>query len=65
MSTPINVLSKILAPLSNVLVATTSLIERRYQNKGYQISVDELSTALDLAGENDTNEEEKRILEVL
>ena len=62
MSTPINVLSKIFAPLSNALVATTSLIERRFQNKGYQISVDELSTALDLAGESDTNEEEKRIL---
>lgn len=62
MSTPIKVLSKIFAPLSNALVTTTSLIERRFQNKGYQISVDELSTALDLAGENDTNEEEKRIL---
>ena len=62
MSTPINILSKVLAPISKVLVATTSVIEKRFQNKGYQISVDELSTALDLAGENDTNEEEKRIL---
>ena len=62
MSTPINILSKVFNPLSSVLVATTSIIEKRFQNKGYQISVDELSTALDLAGENDTNEEEKRIL---
>ena len=62
MSTPINILSKIFAPVSSVLVATTSVIEKHFQNKGYQISVDELSTALDLAGENDTNEEEKRIL---
>lgn len=62
MSIPINILSKIFAPISSALVATTSVIEKRFQNKGYQISVDELSTALDLAGENDTNEEEKRIL---
>ena len=62
MSTPINILSKLFNPVSSVLVATTSVIEERFQNKGYQISVDELSTALDLAGENDTNEEEKRIL---
>ena len=62
MSTPINILSKLFNPVSSVLVATTSVIEKRFQNKGYQISVDELSTALDLAGENDTNEEEKRIL---
>ena len=62
MSTPINILSKVFAPISDALVATTSVIEKRFQNKGYQISIDELSTALDLAGENDTNEEEKRIL---
>ena len=62
MSTPVNILSKVFAPISSVLVATTSVIEKRFQSKGYQISVDELSTALDLAGENDTNEEEKRIL---
>ena len=62
MSTPVKILSKVFAPVSSILVATTSLIEKRFQSKGYQISVDELSTALDLAGENDTNEEEKRIL---
>lgn len=62
MSTPINLLSKLFAPLSKLLVATTGIIEKRFQTKGYQISVDELSSALDLAGENDTNEEEKRIL---
>lgn len=62
MSAPLNILGKVFSPLSSVLVATTSVIEKRFQNKGYQISVDELSTALDLAGESDTNEEEKRIL---
>ena len=62
MSTPINILSKVFNPVSRALVATTSVIEKRFHKKGYQISVDELSTALDLAGENDTNEEEKRIL---
>ena len=62
MSTPINILSKLFTPVSSILVATTSVIEKRFQNKGYQISVDELSSALDLAGENDTNEDEKRIL---
>ena len=62
MSTPINILSKVFNPISSVLVATTTVIEKRFQNKGYQISMDELSSALDLAGENDTNEDEKRIL---
>ena len=45
-----------------LLVATTSIIEKRFHKRGYQISVDELATALELTAENDTNEEEKRIL---
>jgi gliding motility-associated protein GldE len=48
--------------LSQLLVSSTSIIEKRFNAKGYQISVDDLSSALDLAGENDTKEEEKRIL---
>lgn len=62
MTKPIRFLTIIFSPLSRLLVSATSFIERRYRAKGYQISVDELSSALDLAGENDTNEEEKRIL---
>lgn len=62
MSAPIHLLGKFFTPLSMLLVATTSIIEKRFHKRGYQISVDELATALDLTAENDTNEEEKRIL---
>ena len=62
MSTPLKVLSNFFKPLSQLLVSSTSIIEKRFRSKGYKISVDDLSSALDLAGENDTNEEEKRIL---
>ena len=59
---PLLLLSTIFKPLSSLLVSSTSIIENRFNAKGYKISVDDLSTALDLAGENDTKEEEKRIL---
>ena len=62
MSGPLSLLSTIFKPLCKLLVSSTSIIERRLNAKGYQISVDELSSALDLAGKNDTKEEEKRIL---
>jgi gliding motility-associated protein GldE len=62
MSGPLTVLSTLFKPLSQLLVSSTSIIEKRFNAKGYQISVDDLSSALDLAGENDTKEEEKRIL---
>lgn len=62
MSGPLTVLITLFKPLSQLLVSSTSIIEKRFNAKGYQISVDDLSSALDLAGENDTKEEEKRIL---
>lgn len=62
MSKPIKLFDKLLAPISKTLLVTTNFIEKRFKNKGYQTSVNELSTALDIAGKNNTNEEEKRIL---
>ena len=62
MATPLLVLSRLFSPLSNLLVSSTTIIEKKFRSKGYKISVDELSSALDLAGQNDTKEEEKRIL---
>ena len=62
MSGPLSLLCNLFKPLSQLLVSSTSIIEKRFNAKGYQISVDDLSSALDLAGENDTREEEKRIL---
>ncbi|MGC6470628.1 MAG: gliding motility-associated protein GldE [Flavobacteriales bacterium] len=62
MSTPLTALLKLFKPLSEILVSSTNFIEKRIQSKGYKISVDDLSSALDLAGENDTKEEEKKIL---
>ena len=59
---PLSALSNLFSPLSKLLVSSTTIIEKKFQSNGYKISVAELSTALDLAGENDTKEEEKRIL---
>lgn len=62
MSGPLSLLSTLFKPLSQLLVSSTSIIEKRFNAKGYQISVNDLSSALDLAGGNDTMQEEKRIL---
>ena len=64
MSGPLSLLSNLFKPLSQLLVSSTSIIEKHFNAKSYQISVDDLSSALDLAGENDTKEEEKESLEV-
>lgn len=59
---PVYILSKILRPLSAVLIASTSIVDRRFGQKGYDISVDELTHAIDITSDKSTPEEEKKIL---
>ena len=50
-------------PLSYILLSTSSIIERRIEQKGYEVSVDELNKALELTtATSETTEEEKDIL---
>lgn len=58
MSLPLSVLSKIFSPLSSVLISSTSLIKKSIKNKN-NISIDELSDALDLAKDDELKEDEK------
>jgi putative hemolysin len=55
-------LDKILRPVSSILVMSTSLVDKRYGQKGYDVSVDELTHAIDVTSDKSTPEEEKKIL---
>ena len=55
-------LDKILRPLSTILVMSTSIVDKRYGQKGYDVSVDELTHAIDITSDKSTPEEEKKIL---
>ena len=59
---PVYVLDKLLKPFSYFLVASTSFVEKRIQQKSYDVSVDELTHAIDVTSNKDTPEEEKKIL---
>lgn len=63
MSSPLNIIQGIVGPLSNLLVASTSVIDKRIKKKRENISVDDLGYALDLTGDITSNKEEKKILE--
>jgi putative hemolysin len=58
---PLTLFTKLLKPFSAFLIAFSNIIEKRVQQKGYSLSVDELNQALELTTE-DTPEEEKEIL---
>lgn len=56
------IIDKILTPLSALLVRSTSIVEKRIGTKGYDVSVDELTHAIDITSDKSTPEEEKKIL---
>lgn len=49
-------------PLSFILMSISNIIERRFEKKGYDISVEELHHALEITTNEDTSSEEKDIL---
>jgi len=61
MVTPLKVLQKIFFPLSYVLVSTTNFIDKRLEQRQKEVSMEEISKALDLT-EKESKEQERRIL---
>jgi putative hemolysin len=59
---PLYVLDKIFRPVSVLLVASTKFVDKRFHQKGYDVTVDELTHAIDITSDKNTPEEEKKIL---
>ena len=62
MSKPMFVLRRLSKPLSFLLVRSSSFIERRLQHKSENLSVDDLSQALELTSNEESSDEEQKIL---
>ena len=63
MASPILVVGKICSPLSNVLVRSTSFIDKRIKKSGTEISVNDLDHALEITDIEGVTDEDKKILE--
>ncbi|HET8859787.1 gliding motility-associated protein GldE [Marivirga sp.] len=62
MAVPINFSAKIFSPISIPLMSLSGIIERRVEQKGFSISIDQLHQALEITADQHTTEEEKGIL---
>ncbi len=62
MANPITLLKKIFNPFSSLLIYSTGIIDKRIKKKGLDVSVEELSHALDLTEDIPENKDEHRIL---
>ena len=63
MSRPVQLSIKIFYPLSSLLVHSTNLIDKRISSKAYNVSMSELSDAIELTSDKNSPEEEKKILQ--
>lgn len=63
MAIPLSFFNKIFKPISQLLIASTQILDKRAQKKGHDLSVDDLSNALELTSEDNQNKDEKKILE--
>ena len=63
MSLPLSFLEKIFKPISLILISSTSIIDRKIKNNKHNLSVDDLSNALELTSDENENKDEKKILE--
>ena len=63
MSIPLSFLEKIFNPISLILISSTRIIDRKTKNKGHNLSVDDLSNALELTSNANEDKDEKKILE--
>jgi len=63
MAFPLFYIRLVLNPFSSVLVNSTNFIDKRIKKRGHNISVDELSQALELTSDDVQDEDDQRILE--
>lgn len=62
MAKPMQVLVFVWKPMSSILVGSTSLIDKKFAKKGHNISMSELSDAIEITVDDDAPEDEKMIL---
>ena len=62
MAAPLSFLEKFFNPLSSLLVSSTNFIDRRLGTKGHNITMSDLSEAIEMTIDEDAPEEEKMIL---
>jgi len=59
---PLSILEKIFRPISFLLISSTNIIDKKVKRKSHDISVEELSHALDLTDDISEDEDEHKIL---
>jgi len=60
---PLLIISKLVKPLSKFLIGTTNLLEKQLKPSGSNLSVEDLTTALEITSDDERSEDDQRLLE--
>lgn len=63
LAVPLALTQNLLSPVTTLLMRSTGFFEKRYRNRQTEISVDDLSTALELTNSGERSDDEQKILE--
>jgi gliding motility-associated protein GldE len=62
MAQPLSFLVKAFYPLSSLLVKSTNFIDKRMAKRKYTLTMDDLSDAIDITADGQTNEDDRKIM---
>ncbi len=62
MAKPLAILVKMFSPLSSILVKSTNFIDKRMANRKYTLTMDDLSDAIDITADGETNDDDRKIM---
>ncbi len=62
MATPLTVLQRILYPVSHLLVTSTRFIDKRQANKNHNITLDDISNAIDITADGKVDDDDRKIM---
>lgn len=62
LATPLNIIQRILYPFSMLLVNSTRFIDKRYAHKYINITLDDISNAIDITADGKVDDEDRKIM---
>lgn len=62
LATPLSIMQRVLYPFSMLLVSSTRFIDKRYVHKYHNITLDDISNAIDITADGKVDEEDRKIM---
>lgn len=62
LATPLSIIQRVFYPLSQLLVSSTRFIDKRYAHRYHNITLDDISNAIDITADGKVDDEDRKIM---